>query len=318
MPFLGECLDSIWDQTIDEWELLAVDDHSDDQSLEMLRQYAARDARIRVFKNVDHGIIPALQLAYSKSTGDYITRMDADDIMIPQKLEELKKILTKIGAGSLAIACVEYFSETTLGDGYKKYAQWLNQLTRNSNNFSDIYKECVIPSPCWMVRREDFDRCGGFNSEMYPEDYDLCFRFYKKGLKVRGTNEVLHRWRDYTHRTSRTHEHYADNRFLELKLKYFLELDYKQEKNLVLWGAGAKGKLIAQNLNSHAIQFTWISNNEKKIGHTIHGQIIHEPDKINRLTSADIIISVANPEEQEELIMHLSEHYNKYILYNFC
>ena len=68
-----------------------------------------------------------------------------------------------------------------------------------------------------MVHREDFDKCGGFQSNIYPEDYDLAFRFYRKGLTPIKCDEVLHYWRDYANRTSRTHEHYSDNTFLDIK-----------------------------------------------------------------------------------------------------
>ena len=47
----------------------------------------------------------------------------------------------------------------------------------------------------------------------YPEDYDLAFRFYEVGLKPISCNTILHHWRDYATRTSRTHKHYADHTF---------------------------------------------------------------------------------------------------------
>ena len=316
--FLEECLDSVRAQTCQTWELIAIDDHSDDTTPAILRHYANIDRRIQVYPNEGVGIIPALRLAYARSNGNYLTRMDADDIMNPHKLATLKKLLDENGAGSLAVGGVHYFSQSSLGDGYKKYAAWLNELTHTSKNFVDIYKECVIPSPCWMVFRTDLDRCGAFNLDVYPEDYDLCFRFYKNKLKVCGTQEIIHRWRDYPQRASRTHEHYADNRFLELKLNYFLELDYNPEKELIIWGAGAKGKWLAQHLAEREIDYTWISNNSKKIGHSIYGQIIQAPKKINQFSNADIIISVANPDEQEELIAYLSEQKIKFILHKFC
>ena len=93
-----------------------------------------------------------------------------------------------------------------------------------------------------MVYKTDFDRCGGFTPNTYPEDYDLAFRFYKQGLKCIPSNEVLHHWRDYAVRTSRVDAHYAENSFLELKVNYFLELSHDKEKTIIIWGAGAKGK----------------------------------------------------------------------------
>jgi len=57
-------------------------------------------------------------------------------------------------------------------------------LTAKGNNFQEIYKECVIPSPCWMIYRTDMDKCQAFLPNRYPEDYDLCFRFYENGMRT--------------------------------------------------------------------------------------------------------------------------------------
>ena len=183
-PFLNDCIESILSQTDENWELLAVDDGSSDNSYQTLKSYADKDSRIQALRNSGSGIISALRLAYENSSGNLITRMDADDKMDSQKLEILKRNLNSSGKGHIAIGLVKYFSETTLGDGYLKYESWLNDLTSVGANYSDIYKECVIPSPCWMVFKEDLDICEVFSSGTYPEDYDLCFRFYKGNLKV--------------------------------------------------------------------------------------------------------------------------------------
>ena len=115
--YLSECLFSIQSQTETNWELLAVDDFSTDQSLEILNAFAKKDTRINVFKNTEKGIIPALRLAFKKSNGKFITRMDSDDKMMPQKLEILKALLQKKGNGHIATACVKYFAEEGLKEG---------------------------------------------------------------------------------------------------------------------------------------------------------------------------------------------------------
>ena len=146
-PFLNDCIESILSQTDENWELLAVDDGSSDNSYQTLKSYADKDSRIQALRNSGSGIISALRLAYENSSGNLITRMDADDKMDSQKLEILKRNLNSSGKGHIAIGLVKYFSETTLGDGYLKYESWLNDLTSVGANYSDIYKECVIPSP---------------------------------------------------------------------------------------------------------------------------------------------------------------------------
>ncbi len=310
-PYLRECLDSILAQSHTEWELLAVDDGSSDDSLALLRSYSQKDSRIKALRNTGGGIIPALQTGYAVSSGTFITRMDSDDIMMPSKLELMIKCLEKGGKKTVTVGLVDYFSEGALGDGYRRYAEWLNALTLAESHFNDIYKECVIPSPCWMMYKEDFDRIGGFTPDIYPEDYDLCFRMYKNGIRTLGVPQILHRWRDRSDRTSRTHEHYADNRFFELKVRYFLEIDHDTEASLFLWGAGKKGKRIARLLLECGVSFRWVCDNEKKIGKEIYGVVLEGIRQVGRpdgevvgITGKgdQVIIAVSSPDAQAEII----------------
>ncbi len=299
--YLSECLDSILAQTETDWELLAINDFSTDGSWDILQRYQQRDVRIRALQNKEKGIIPALRLAYAESKGQLITRMDSDDIMTSDKLKQLKALLQFYGKGHLATGFVQYFAEDELKEGYQKYEQWLNGLTANASNFSEIYKECVIPSPAWMLQREDLDACGAFNPNTYPEDYDLCFRFYEQELKVVSTPQVLHHWRDYATRTSRTDAHYSDNRFLSLKLQYFLRLDRQATQPLCLWGAGRKGKKIAQALSKRGIEFQWFCDTVTKIGKDIYGVRLQPYQALARLQQPQIIVAVAAPDAQTDI-----------------
>jgi len=158
-----------------------------------------------------------------------------------------------------------------------------------------------------MTLKDDLISVGAFNSTTYPEDYDLCFRFYKKNIKVIGVQKVLHFWRDHQERTSRNSPTYADQRYFDLKLPYFLDLDYNSDLPLVLWGTGKKGKLLAQKLKSHQINFHWVTNNTKKIGLNIYDVHIESFKQIATLESAQIIIAVSAPEDQTEINQYLSQ-----------
>lgn len=306
-PFLRECLDSIMNQSYKNWEVWAINDHSTDKSLQILESYSQNDARIKVSDNEGNGIIPALRTAYKHSSGQFITRMDSDDIMKPSRLQTMMGSLVHHGKGHLAVGQVTYFSDRGISDGYDRYEKWLNGLTAKGKNYAEIYKECVIPSPCWMAHRDDFDACGAFQSNRYPEDYDLTFRFYEKGLKVIPGNEVLHLWRDYDTRTSRTHVHYAQNYFLDLKLHYFLKLDYNAARPLVIWGAGFKGKKIAQKLLAQNIDFFWLCDNPNKINKKIYGQEMRHFSVLASLKMPQSIITVANEQAQQEIKDYLGK-----------
>ena len=296
--FLVECLDSIVHQGYQNWEVWAVDDGSTDNSFKIVSTYVEKDPRFKVLKNPGKGIIEALRTAYEHCSGDLITRMDSDDIMAPDKLGTMVKLLLENGKSHVAVGQVKYFSHRGISNGYARYEAWLNELTKLGSNYSEIYKECVIPSPCWMVFKDDLQRCGAFEPNRYPEDYDLTFRFYENGLTCIPCNTILHYWRDYDTRTSRTSEHYAANYFLDIKLHYFLKLDHDPQRPLVIWGAGSKGKTIAKKLLEKEIGFKWICDNPKKINKDIYGKKLEHYRILDHLHTAQNIITVANETEQ--------------------
>ncbi len=222
-PYLPDCLDSILAQTYPHWELIAVNDHSSDRSPEILQQYAAQDTRIRVFHSDRPSLIPALQVAYRQSRGPLINRMDSDDKMPADKLQGLVDAWQPHGRGTVIAGGTEHFvDEGEVGDGFRRYERWLNQVARRSSHYEEIYQECVIPSHSWLIHRDDLDAVGAFNPEVYPEDYDLCFRFYRQRLRVVGLDKVLHYWRDRSDRISRTWECYRDNRYFDAEATLLL------------------------------------------------------------------------------------------------
>lgn len=307
-PYLRECLDSILAQTEEDWELLAVDDFSTDESPQILQEYTRRDSRIRFFTNEKKGIVPALRLAYHQSTGPLVTRMDSDDRMLSQKLAFMKKLLVKHGEGHIATGLVKYFSADGVGEGYRRYAAWLNRLALEGRHFDEIYRECTIPSPCWMAWRSDLERCGAFTEDIVPEDYDLAFRFREAGFKIVTHSEVLHEWRDRPDRTSRTDEQYLDNSYLDLKTDWFLRSDYDTGRPLVLWGAGRKGKRLAGLLGERDVPFRWVCDNAGKWGHRIGGVEMESFEILAEMPDAQIIIAVAAPDGQREILDFLKKN----------
>ncbi|MBT8315333.1 MAG: glycosyltransferase [Maribacter sp.] len=300
-PYLVECLDSIQAQEYKNWEVHAVDDSSTDNSWEIVAKYAKTDPRFKLIKNSGKGIIEALRTAYHRCNGELITRMDSDDIMPMDKIGTMVNLLIKKGQGHVAIGQVRYFSDQGISNGYARYEAWLNKITARGTNYAEIYKECAIPSPCWMVFKEDLKKCGAFEPDRYPEDYDLTFRFYENRLKCIPCNKVLHHWRDYDSRTSRTSEHYAANYFLDIKLHYFLKLEYDPGRPLVIWGAGTKGKTIAKSLIERKLDFNWICDNPNKIGKNIYGKRLFHFQVLNDMKNPQNIITVANEEEQNSI-----------------
>lgn len=86
---LQACVESVRKQTFSDWELLLIDDGSQDASPAMCDAYAAQDHRIKVFHKPNGGVSSARNLGLQKATGDCIAFLDADDAFVPQTLETL-------------------------------------------------------------------------------------------------------------------------------------------------------------------------------------------------------------------------------------
>jgi len=306
--YLPECLDSILAQTYADWELVAVNNESSDRSMELMQEYSQRDSRIRVFNTDREGLIPALQTSYRHSRGTLLTRMDSDDMMPPDKLEVMYRAWQQHGKGTVAAGGTKYFVDGgEVGGGFRRYEQWLNQIAKNQTYYQEVYRECVIPSQCWLVHRDDFEAAGGFTPEVYPEDYDLCFRFYQQQLRMVGIDKVLNYCRDRHDRTSRTDDSYQDNRFFDLKIRYFYELDRDPDRPLILWGAGRKGKDLAKLLLKQEDQFHWVCNNPRKIGKEIYGIALKPTEVIPQLDRPQILVVVTSPSVQPSIRRQLAD-----------
>lgn len=305
--YLPECLDSIIEQTYPNWELLAVDDHSTDGSRAIVEKYAQRDARVRVVSSEGQRLVAALQTAMKHLSGTLINRMDSDDRMPDDKLEVMVQAWQQMGKGHVIAGGTEHFVEVgEVGDGFKRYDRWLNAVAREQLHTQEIYRECVLPSHCWMMHRDDFESIGGFDSPVYPEDYDLCFRIYQAGYRFVGLDKVLHHWRDRTDRISRTWDEYKDNRYFELKLRYFLQLDRNPQRPLVLWGAGRNGKDMAKLLIEAGESFTWICDNPNKIGKDIYGVRLVDEEALHGMENPQIMLVMSAPDVREVLNAQLT------------
>lgn len=301
-PYLHDCINSIINQTYQNWELIAVNDHSTDETPEILAAFAKQDARVRVFDSDGYKLIPTLQCGYREVRGTLLNRMDSDDKMPDYKIQLLVDEWHKYGKGHVIAGGTEHFvDEGKVGDGFLRYERWLNEVAKTSTHYQQIYKECVIPSHCWMIHKDDFDAVGAFDPVIYPEDYDLCFRMYKHGLKVIGIDAILHHWRDRSNRISRTWDEYKDNRYFDMKMRFFYEIDRDNTRPLVLWGAGRNGKDMAKILQSYNDTFHWVSNNKKQIGKDIYGVRMQSFTDVPSIENAQIMIVVSSPDGKKEI-----------------
>ncbi len=295
-PWLEETLNSILEQDYTDWELIAVDDFSADTSADILQEYAQRDSRIKAVQNKEYGIIPALQLALSLANGHYVTRMDADDIMPSGRLTHFVKALEKAGRGTVVTGMVKYFPEP-VSEGYLKYEDWLNERVQNNDHYRHIFRECVVASPNWLMHHSDLLDHHIFKNLQYPEDYDMLFCWNQAGFVIQGVPETTLLWREHPQRTSRNSEVYTQSSFFSLKLRWFLELANPKEHSIALFGAGSKGKVVANFLETYRIPFKWYDMNHERHGAGIYDHEILPPEK----ASESLAIVCVYPDDLTQL-----------------
>ena len=86
-PFLGEAIETVLTQTFGDFEFIIVDDGSTDGSSDLVHSYAGQDARIHpIYQEHNQGIVKVLNIGLDACTGDFVARMDADDVALPDRL----------------------------------------------------------------------------------------------------------------------------------------------------------------------------------------------------------------------------------------
>jgi len=293
--FIDDCIESGIRQGYDDWEWIWVNDHSDDDTEDKLTRWTQLDPRIKLLQNSKKGIIPALEKALKSAKGKLITRMDADDLMPDGRLQTMSNAAIREGLETVITGQVIYFGERDVSEGYRKYESWLNNVQIFQTHYQNIYRECVVASPNWMMHTEKLKEIRGFSKLKYPEDYDLVFRWYANDLKIKALKDVTLMWREHSARTSRTSDNYNQEAFFNLKINRFLELDAGRNP-LCLWGTGRKADLVCKVLRKKRKNFLHMDYRSDKDKRLVHFE------ETAKLENPKILVAVYPPEKQLESI----------------
>ena len=281
---LREALESLAAQTFPDFEIISVDDGSEDESRTILLEWARRDGRLLPVLETHQGIIGALNHGLQSCRGEFVARMDADDIMHPERLAKQVALLRTNPEVSVAGCLVETFANGPVGGGMQIYQEWLNRLVSHEDVCREIFIESPIAHPSAMVRRQEMVDLGGYQDRGWAEDYDLWLRYHAAGKRFAKVPEVLLYWREHERRTMRTDSRYSVENFLRAKAYYLVEGPLKKRDALIVWGAGKTGR----RLSKHLIRGGWtpevfIDITPKKIGRTLRKVPIIAPEELAKL-----------------------------------
>lgn len=184
--YIAEAVESILAQTFANFELLVINDGSTDNTLAIIEQFAARDARVSVVSRENRGLIATLNQGLSLSRTDTIVRMDADDVALPHRLERqtaFMKAHPDVDVCGTGLVFYETGEEKRLPESHDA----LQVLT--------LFNTPVF-HPTAIMRKSSVLAVGGYSSHApCAEDFDLWERMMHAGCKFANLGEVLLRYR---------------------------------------------------------------------------------------------------------------------------
>ena len=185
--WLCEAIDSIRNQTERDWELIIIqDDPNNKNHSRILDAYAGDDSRIKWFPNKENqGLTASLNRALKIAKGEYIARMDADDVSLPNRFKRQKQYLEEKGydlIGGYTQFIDEEGNRGFLVTSIPKDHRQIEKRVR--------YNNC-IPHPAWFGRRILFEQLNGYRQIPHCEDYDFTLRALKVGAKLGNLPELI-------------------------------------------------------------------------------------------------------------------------------
>jgi glycosyltransferase involved in cell wall biosynthesis len=298
---LPAALRSVLAQTFREWELVAVNDGSSDASLEILDRAAQKDRRIRVQTGAHAGIVEALRSASALASAPLLARMDADDVMHPRRL--LLQVTRLDSPPHVDVLATRVRSIGTTGEGMRRYVEWQNGLLSHEDLVTNFFVESPIAHPSVLMRRDLFERAGGYHDPGWAEDFDLWHRMRERGARFEKLPRALLSWRDGERRLTRTHPMYREEKFYAAKFHFFRRHPLCKSP-VAVWGAGPIGRDWTRDLLRAGIEVPHVIDiDPKKIGRTIANgrvKVVSPEDALS--TRGGLILGAVGARGARELI----------------
>ena len=226
--FLSHSIQSILNQSYENFELLIIYDKSNDSSLEIINKYIKDDSRIKIIKGLGQGLSSALNQGIEKSNGDFIARIDADDVCHHDRLQ---KQIPYIKEHQLDICGTQALlidkRDRIIGAGLYPVSHEACTLTFSISS--------PFLHPTVIIRKSFLDKHSlryGQSEYQAAEDYDLWIRANKLGAKYGNINEALLNYRVLESSASRNNSAMLnDSRVLS---DSFFKINYKECREIFI------------------------------------------------------------------------------------
>lgn len=213
-PYLHLAMNSILDQTFQDFEVIAIDDGSDDFSRRILNEYANRDPRIRVFHRLHRGLVPTLNEGIDLARGEWIARMDADDIALKHRFNLQLDLLVRTHSDFCGGA-VKCFGDNSAVCQYPE-----------SNESCGIQLLFSVPfaHPAVIGRTSAFRELRYDSNYRHAEDYDLWQRAWASGFRLANLPDVVMRYRVHKAQVSYRHSAMQNKMANAVRVRHWLNI----------------------------------------------------------------------------------------------
>jgi hypothetical protein len=173
--YIKDALESILGQSFRDFEFITINDGSTDNTAGILQQYAQLDERLLVFHQENRGLIAALNRGCRLARGNYIARMDADDISVPDRFEKQVDFLERRPAVAVLGGAIKLTDPKGVSIGEWNYPVDHRQIKE------ELHRTNCLCHPAIMMRKDAFDAMEGYRRPFpHAEDYDLWLRMAER------------------------------------------------------------------------------------------------------------------------------------------
>ncbi|MFN2268914.1 MAG: glycosyltransferase family 2 protein [Desulfonatronovibrio sp.] len=303
---------SILHQSYSDFELVAVDDGSSDDTVSVLTNLAISDPRIKVFPRSHEGLVSALNFGLRQCRGQFISRMDGDDASRYNRLEKQVCFLKDHPETGLVSGQVNYQGDKQKNFGYYLYVEWINSIISHNEISLNRFIESPLAHPSVMFRKSLISRFGPYASGPFPEDYELWLRWLGHGVKMAKIPETVLDWHDHDNRLSRNHPDYSFDAFFRLKARYlalWLRQNNPHHPDVWIWGAGRKARHRADYLEKHQCVIKgYIDVKKKLVGNIIKGREVRLYRDLPDKDGSFIVVYVGKRNVRGEIRLYLNEN----------
>ena len=190
LPDLSAAIDSILSQTFEDFEFIIVcDNPKNSEIIELIKKYEAIDKRVRLIMNEENiGLAMSLNKAASRASGEYLFRMDADDIAYPNRMYEQYMEMTK---NDLDLVCSGYDIINEKSEVTESNVGYHGDETMRAS----IPYKVTIHHPTVMMRKSFFDLVGGYRNFICAQDYDLWLRMWYANARMKNMHKTFLKYR---------------------------------------------------------------------------------------------------------------------------